>query len=326
MNEAEATSLAIVALKQWPHVQRVPQLVRHRENTVFRVQTTLGDHALRLHRHGYHSEQTILSELHWMAMLAERGFMVPTPAKKRDGEFLTKVGHSDGSMRVFSLLSWLPGEPFGKSALPLRFEGHHRLDVMAAIGKNLARLHLLSDRWQLPHGFVRPVWDRAGLVGDAPFWGCFWDSGFLAEAEREDLRKIREHCDTALCDYTDADYGLIHADLARENILVEGAGVSFIDFDDSGFGFRMFDIATALIKNIYEPDYEDLKQALLAAYQAERPLRPHDLDHLPLMMLLRSLTYLGWVDARLEEPGMREKAKRFLADVKYLSDQDWFKS
>ena len=326
MNEAEATFLAIAALKQWPHVQGAPQLVMHRENTVFRVQTNNGDHALRLHRHGYHSEQTILSELQWMTMLAERGFVVPSPAKNCDGELLTNVKHSDGTTRIFSLLSWMPGESFGKSAQPLRFKGQHRLDVMAAIGKNLARLHLLSDSWQPPHGFTRPLWGRAGLLGDAPFWGRFWESGFLNQTDRAELEKIRLHCDSALRNYTDADCGLIHADLARENILVEHDRVSFIDFDDSGFGFRVFDIATALIKNIYEPDYEDLKQALLAAYQAERPLRPHDLDHLPLMMLLRSLTYLGWVDARLEEHGMREKAKRFLADVKYLSGQDWFNS
>ena len=330
MKEAEATSLAISALKQWSNVQGVPQLVMHRENSVFRVHTTKGDHALRLHRHGYHSEQTILSELHWMAMLAERGFVVPAPAKNRDGELLTEVKHSDGTMRIFSLLSWLRGEPFGKSVQPLRFEGQHRQDVMAAIGKNLARLHLLSDSWQPPHGFTRPAWDSDGLVGDTPFWGRFWDSGFLTEADRTDLVKIRDYCNTALRSYADADYGLIHADLARENILVEGDAVSFIDFDDSGFGYRLFDIATALIKNIHEPDYEHLKQALLLAYLAERPLHPHDIERLPLMMLLRSLTYLGWVDARLAEPGMPEKARRFLADVKYLSGgfsgQGWFVS
>ena len=83
----------------------------------------------------------------------------------------------------------------------------------------------------------------------------------------------------------------------------------------------MFDLATALIKNIHEPDYADLRDALLEGYQRERPLRDVDLAALPLMLVLRSLTYIGWVDERLAEPGMPEKAQRFLADVKYLCRQ-----
>ena len=39
-----------------------------------------------------------------------------------------------------------------------------------------------------------------------------------------------------------------------------------IDFDDSGFGFRLFDIATTLLRNRTEPDYAGLKNALLNGY------------------------------------------------------------
>ena len=325
MDESDATVLATAALKDWPIVQGAPQLVMHRENTVFRVATSRGDHALRLHRHGYHSERTILSELNWMEMLAGQGFVVPAPAATGAGDFLVPIKHTDGSTHLFSLLSWLPGEPFGKSASPLRFKGQERYDVMAEIGRNLARLHLLSDQWMPPADFTRPRWDNAGLLGDTPFWGQFWQSAFLTPADRIELTRIRSFCVEALTshDRVGADFGLIHADLARENILVNGSSVSFIDFDDSGYGYRMFDIATALIKNIHEPDYDDLQQSLLAAYQAERPLKPEDRARLPLMMLLRSLTYLGWVDARISEPGMVAKAERFLADVKHLARSQW---
>jgi hypothetical protein len=59
------------------------------------------------------------------------------------------------------------------------------------------------------------------------------------------------------------DYGLIHADLVRENVLVDGQELRMIDFDDGGWGFRMFDVATALFKNRHESGYDTLKTALL---------------------------------------------------------------
>ena len=322
MTEADATALACLASQAWPAITIPPRLVMHRENTVFQVDTTHGPHALRMHRFGYHNPATIISELQWMDMLAAQGFVVPSPLRSKAGSFLVTCDDANGQPRVFSLLSWLPGEAFGKSTEPLRFEGVQRTAIMSEIGRNLAQLHRLSDAWSPPLDFTRPAWDHAGLLGESPFWGRFWEAGYITDTDRHFLLSLRATCQQALLRY-DADTpetGLIHADLARENILVDSTKVSFIDFDDSGFGYRMFDIATALIKNIYEPDYENLKQALLQGYLDVRPLAPNQMQSLPLFMLLRSLTYLGWVDARIAEPGMIEKARRFLADVRYLAD------
>lgn len=321
MSPTEALALANIATRQWPIITGSPKIVVQRENIVFKVDTIDGPHALRLHRQGYHSEAVIHSELEWMTMLSDKGFVVPRPAVTRSGGLVVRQGNADGADRLFSLLSWLPGQPFGSSHQPLHHEGIQRTDLMWAIGAKLAQLHLLSDAWQPSPAFQRPCWDRNGLVGPQPFWGRFWDCENLSTHEREWLCTLRRDCSRQLEGYDrdGADMGLIHADLARENILVNGSNVSFIDFDDGGFGYRMFDLATALIKNIHEPDYTKLRDALLQGYVNVRPLRTADLAALPLMILLRGLTYLGWVNARLQEPGMQEKAKRFLADVKYLS-------
>ncbi len=320
MTQANTVHLAELAIRHWPIITGMPVAVMQRENEIFHVETTAGPHALRLHRPGYHSEAAINSELTWMSMLAASGIVVPRPALADNGSHLVKVQGPKGEDRVFSLLSWLPGQPFGKSGTPLQHKGPRRAEIMAATGVNLAKLHKLSDAWTPPHGFQRPAWDFDGLLGETPFWGRFWESRFLSPEDRDMLVKMRALCRDELTklERDGVDRGLIHADLARENILVDGDLVSFIDFDDSGFGYRMFDLATAMVKNIYEPDYADLSGALLEGYQRERVLRDADLAALPLMMVLRSLTYIGWVDARLSEPGMADKAKRFLADVKLL--------
>ena len=321
INITDYQAVAEQAAAQWADVTSPPRLVVQRENIVFRLETLQGPHALRLHRRGYHREAVIKSELLWMDMLARHHFAVPTPKKAMSGEFIVRAYDSLGDEHMCSLLAWLPGEQFGKSAQPLMVQGSRRTLLMAAIGRKLARMHLLSDAWARPSDFERPRWDFDGLLGENPFWGKFWAATFLTQDEREILENVRSKCIVALRVYeaSGADRGLIHADLARENILVDGDTVNFIDYDDSGFGYRLFDIATALIKNIHEPDYVDLRKALLDGYREVRALQQKHLDVLPLMMLLRSLTYLGWVDERIHEPEMPAKAIRFLADVKIFS-------
>ncbi len=320
MTQSYTHHLMELAVGHWPIITGMPVAVMQRENQIFHVETTAGPHALRLHRQGYHSEAVIQSELTWMAMLASSGIVVPRPALANTGRHLVKVQDPKGGDRLFSLLSWMPGQPFGKSGTPLQHKGPSRTAIMAATGVNLAKLHKLSDAWTPPRDFQRPAWDFDGLLGETPFWGRFWESRFLSPEDRGMLVKMRLLCRDELAKFERGgiDHGLIHADLARENILVDGERVSFIDFDDSGFGYRMFDLATAMVKNIHEPDYADLSGALLEGYQRERPLRDADLAALPLMMVLRSLTYIGWVDERLHEPGMADKATRFLADAKFL--------
>ena len=110
--------------------------------------------------------------------------------------------------------------------------------------------------------------------------------------------------------------GLIHADLVRENMLVQGDTVRFIDFDDSGFGYRIFDLATALLQNINEPDYAELQAALCEGY-AERRSLP-DIGLLPLFLVLRALTYVGWAADRMSEPAIAGRMPTYLATSRKL--------
>ena len=113
-----------------------------------------------------------------------------------------------------------------------------------------------------------------------------------------------------------ADTGLIHADLVRENILLDGAALRFVDFDDGGFGYRLFDLATTLFKTLPEPDYQDLRRALLDGYLGERALCLDDID---LFLALRATSYLGWIVPRMAEPGARARSQRFLAAARGLA-------
>ena len=307
------------AIQQWGLPRRVPILIKYRENAVFRVVRGNGNFAgLRLHRPGYHGEQALRSELAWMRALHEAGLGVPEPIPTTEGDLLvTLPAAGEGGVQYADLLTWLPGVPLGESGENLTFSGPEAGTLFYKIGAAMARLHAVSDGWRPPRNFVRPRWDRDGLLGESPVWGRFWDCPLLTDAQQETLGRLRTRLAEALAalDRTGPDFGLIHADLVRENILVHEGEVSFIDFDDAGYGYRMFEIATALLKNRLEPEFETLKSRLISGYRSVRPLADAALKALPMFLTLRSLTYIGWISSRTEMPGSLARINRYYADT-----------
>ena len=97
-NLSAIRAVASSALRNWHDSDCQPILIKHRENTVFKVADPEGNPAvLRVHRPGYHSQGALASELEWMAMLAENGFELPNPIPSTDGKLLVEVdGHVIG--------------------------------------------------------------------------------------------------------------------------------------------------------------------------------------------------------------------------------------
>lgn len=298
------------ALSAWGLGGAQISLVAQRENIVFRVTDKAGSrYALRLHRPGYQSVQMMKSELAWMQHLGAEGLNVPAPLASETGAFLLDVDgyHAD-------LLTWLRGTPMGATGTPLDLAD--RRGTFRKVGRLMAQVHQISDDWTKPDGFERKHWDIDGLLGESPLWDRFWDNPGLSDAERTRVLDARRFLRADLAD-DGLDFGLIHADMLRENVMIDGDGLGLIDFDDSGFGFRLFDVATALFKNRAEPDFDDLQTAFLEGYREVRLL---DTTLLPQFMLVRALSYLGWIVTRMDEPGADIRQERFLSSAVPMVD------
>lgn len=298
------------ALAFWQLESAQIDLVAQRENVVFCVTDGSGTrYALRLHRPGYQTPEAMQSELAWMQSIGERGIAVPTPIPARDGRLMVELEgyHID-------MLSWLTGRPLGATGTSL--DVPDRAGVFREIGTLMAQLHNQADDWSLPQGFTRMAWDTDGLVGENPLWGQFWNNPALSQDQKSLLINARDKARQVLRNM-ELDYGLIHADMVRENILVTNEGLQVIDFDDCGFGYRPFDLATTLIKNFDEPDRDALQQALVEGYLS---LRPVDEKLLPLFLMLRAFTYVGWIVPRIEEPGSQMRQKRFIKRATTLAE------
>lgn len=310
-------------LERWGLPPRVPLLIKYRENAVFRVVRGTGSFAgLRLHRPGYHDQDALRSELEWLQAMFREGLPVPEPIETSDGALLVALPTDEGeNVQYADLLHWLPGIPLGQTGTPLDWTPEEARTLFFQIGATAARLHLASDGWKPPKQFHRPQWNRQGLLGDNPVWGRFWDCPLLSPSEREKLLALKHHLDRVMqtLENQHYDYGLIHADLVRENILVHEGAVAFIDFDDAGFGYRMFELATALLKNRLEPDFAGLRDNLIAGYRGIRPLPEREIATLPLFMTLRALTYVGWIASRTEMPGADVRLARYYRDTMELA-------
>jgi Ser/Thr protein kinase RdoA (MazF antagonist) len=174
---------------------------------------------------------------------------------------------------------------------------HH---TYLTIGQICGRLHNQASEWLPPADFERHHWDIEGLLGEQPLWGRFWELEALTDEQRELIDHARKEVRQGLLDYgqSTGTYSMIHADFAPENFLVNSDGVRLIDFDDAGFGWHLFDIATALYFIQDDPHYEVARSALIEGYREYRALSDQQLGNLPLFMAARSFTYLGWVHTR----------------------------
>ena len=103
-----------------------------------------------------------------------------------------------------------------------------------------------------------------------------------------------------------------------ENVLVDGSDIQLIDFDDGGFGFRLFDIATTLNWANRTDNFLEYRQSFLEGYCAERQI---DLTLLPLFQAMRSLTYVGWIVPRFEEPEAEQRNARYLREADFWIDK-----
>ena len=266
-------------------------LLSYRENAVFLVETGITKYALRVHRHGYHSDAALQSELLWMEALTNSGVLTPPIIRGKTGKSVHLVS-SEGipAPHQVDLLAWVDGKtPEPKTIVSTFF----------TLGKENARLHRHAELWARPKDFTRHAWDEVGML-EHPIWGQYEDLGRLSSEQLNILDQAREIVKSKLEGYGKSSdrFGLIHADLMPENLMVNGDDVNIIDFDDGGFGWFMYDFATALAVYQAESFYKEIYQSWLKGYRSTRSLSEEDVDMIPTFLVCRGLVVLGWLHTR----------------------------
>ena len=275
-----------------------PVLINLSENATYRIEdrATGKRWALRVHRDGYHSTNAIASELAWLQALRNDGVVVtPVPVVGRDGALIQHVPHpAMHRPRHVVLFDWESGvEPTEKDRLTEKF---------GILGEVTAKMHRHAHQWTRPAGFERLTWDFDTSLGATPHWGS-WRDGMGLDAEKEALfaRTV------ALIGHRLARFGkpperfgLIHSDMRLANLLVDGDQVKVLDFDDSGFSWRLYDAATAVSFFEHEPHVPELMAAWVDGYRRVLDLPGEDEAEIPTFVMLRRMLLVAWIGSHSE--------------------------
>ena len=297
--------------------------VRHGENTTYRIDAADGRRfALRIHRPGYQTAEAIGSELAWMDSLRESGVRTAPAVPGIDGDPLQVAHGPGGVVRTAVLFEWIDG-------VPLSAVGE--LEPWARLGELMARIHVHGRHWARPAWFTRPAWDAEALVGDDPRWGPPDPLRLFSDEDRLGLEECRAEVRERLhgIGFASDRFGLIHADLGFENVLVaEDGTVTIIDFDDSGDSWFLYELASALYAHDRTAGFGERRDALVAGYRRIRELPDELLAELPTFLMARRIQTLGWVFSRPETAHAERQRPRRLestppATREYL---DWARS
>jgi Ser/Thr protein kinase RdoA (MazF antagonist) len=318
---ARLEGLARRALAAWDAGDADLDLIKYRENTVFRVTRPDGRrHVLRVHRPRYRSDPEIRSEAAWMGALAEAGIPTPAHLPTRTGDVLAWA-EAPGvpEARQCDLLAWVDGAPLGtlEGGVALDAEGLHR--TYATVGGIAAALHAHGESWPKPSDFARPCWDLESLVGDQPTFGRFEDLAVLTDDQRRTLLRARERVRAELLRLGPPAL-LIHGDLIPDNLLAGSGGVRVIDFDDCGWSWFGFELATSLFPLLVSGGFDAGLAAYLQGYRARRPVPERELAQLPALLVARALSYLGWPVGRPEIHSQSAAAPFFAKAISELAE------
>ena len=310
--EQRYAALVRQALPLWNIASDSPlSPIKLRENSVFRVFDRVAneDLVVRVHRAGYHGDAELRSEWQWIAALREFGVLTPSLRYSGNGHMFEIVHAPEvPEPRQVDIVDWIEGEQLGSMEEGLQGSAEEIRARFETVGQVMAKMHNQAERWQTPQEFTRHAWDIDGLIGEQPFWGRFWELPALSAGQRDTMQAVRERlrADLTALGQMPGQYGLIHADLLLENILVNGRDIRVIDFDDCGYGWYLFDFATSIIFLHGSEHFDMATQALRIGYRQHRPLTDAQMAWLPVLLMARATTYLGWMHTRAETDTARE--------------------
>jgi len=278
-------------------------LIHHRENAVFRVDDPADGSrwAMRVHRHGYHASDEIRSELAWMDALREAGVPTPRARPGTDGAPLQHVTPAGGGSPLqVDVLAWIEGRSLAA--------GGEELEVHRLVGRTSALIQQHGRTWTPTSGFRRPVWDLDALIGPRALWGDYADLDVLSADQLALMHRAADRVRRRLDAFGRAPdrFGLTHGDLMPDNVLVAEGVPHVIDFDDAGYGWHLYDLATLLADKIVDPSFAAVRDAWVDGYRTVAPLPAEHVDQLDALIMARLLLGLGWMHTRRETAMARD--------------------
>lgn len=235
-------------------------LLLHSFNTTFKIVHQGRKFALRVNMNSFHDHAAVLAEVQWLVQLRAQGFPAASPVAGIDGSFVTQV-QIPGFEKIHDavLFEWLPGSVVADAPSNSKwFEA----------GRLMAELHQISKDWSPAAPARFPMVDDALMASD--FNLPTTNNQSISDQLREAATAQISQSTHALANFG-KNHALqpIHTDMHGHNIMSNRGRLTVFDFDDSGLGHAVQDLANAIFYIRDEPTFEE---ALLAGYSSVGPL------------------------------------------------------
>ncbi|WP_420645480.1 phosphotransferase enzyme family protein [Candidatus Leptofilum sp.] len=282
--------LAEDALRQFGVTAVRLKLISTDTNLIYRVWSDDDrQFALRVANPAWRGAETAVSEAMWLDALAQ-DTDIPVPKMMR-----TPVGDAVVFPQAAGvpidrhavLMSWQPGVLLGK-----------RLAVqnITKMGELFAKLHQHGASWQPPDEFTTKKFDNFLSRGEP---NVLFAEGSLAnyDAQTESLlRQMSEVVAQTYADLDPADLRVIHCDLWHDNIKIHKGKLYPFDFEDTIWGYRLHDMAMALLDLYEDVGDSEAYATLLAAFRTGyETLLPWPDGEMELLMFGRLLWKTNWI-------------------------------
>lgn len=263
---------------------RLTGILQGIENSNFVLETTSGKYVLTVFE-----RRAALEDLPYflglMAHLADQGFPAPAPIRAKGGAVLGEIAGKPAAIVSFLEGDW-PRDPSADDA--------------AEAGRALARLHLSAADFPMTRpntlgaGTWRALYDASAARADSVA------KGLSAEIEQR-LSVILENWPK------DLPTGAIHADLFPDNMFLQNGALSgVIDYYFACTDAYAYDLAITLNAWCFDSDNHwraGHSEALLAGYQAVRPLNIAEHAALPVLLQGAAMRFLltrlyDWLNPR----------------------------
>lgn len=285
------------------------QLDSGTNNLSYRVTTRARELLLRVYRHGAERERVAYEHALLRALdEAQLSFAVPVPLAASSGETCVEVGTVD---RLAAAFLWLPGD-------------HPPLDLhsMQVCARALAELDgAMADLDAgMPPGGLGPLGDLYHVHPAVPNPVVVADQLPLSPEQRADIGRCMEMpiAESGQLYASGLPQQIVHRDLDPSNLLMaEGRITGVLDFEAARPDLRAFDLAISAMT--FSTD-ATMREAFVSAYTEVLPLKPQELNALPILMVIyRAMSLISREGRRREghasEGAVVARARSFLAEA-----------
>ncbi len=266
---------------------------------------------------GHKTIDEIRGEIDWLDYLSKNGAPVVEVITSNRKNLLEIIETDQGEVPVVCF-RWAEGhlvkrEDFSES-------------LFRTWGKAVGKLHSLTKDYQ-PKVQRRIQW---------------YDDEYLSrDLIPKDQTKVLERFDQAMKYFKDLpqdreSFGLIHQDVHHGNLFLDGERLTVLDFDDSVYGFFIFDIANALGFSIWEKpnnmsnrEFADYYlQHFMHGYEEENHLDESWIEQLPYALRLFEFIHYNAFNMDYDLAGsgsfevLPEKTKAILAKYRRSIEMD----